>query len=187
MNSNEPANPSLDRPLPNSYWVIPGRLLAGEHPAAATETEARARLDGLDQAGIDCFVDLTEPGELPEYHHLLPKRTEYLRSAIVDSGVPGGVSQTQEVLTAIRAALARDRHIYVHCRAGIGRTGLVIGCFLAEEERNGKAGLERLNLLWRQSGRAEDWPRVPQTEEQAAYIRRWPKLLRAASKASNGR
>lgn len=101
--------------------------------------------------------------------------------------MPRHVSQTQEVLTAIRTALARKHGIYVHCRAGIGRTGLVIGCFLAEEERNGKAGLERLNLLWRQSGRAEDWPRVPQTEEQADYIKRWPKLRRAASKASNGR
>ncbi len=187
MNTNDPANPSLDRPLPNSYWVIPGRLLAGEHPAGADETEARARLDGLGQAGIDFFVDLTELGELPDYRHLLPKRTEYLRSAMVDTGVPDRASQTRELLTAIRAALARDRHIYVHCRAGIGRTGLVIGCFLAEEERDGGAGLERLNLLWRQSGRADDWPRVPQTEEQADYIRRWPKLRRAGAKASDGR
>ncbi len=187
MNSNDPATASLDRPLPNSYWVIPGRLLAGEHLAGAAETEARARLDGLGQAGIDCFVDLTELGELPDYRHLLPERAEYLRSAIVDTGVPDSVWQTQELLGAIRAALARDRHIYVHCRAGIGRTGLVMGCFLAEEERNGKAALERLNLLWRQSERADDWPRVPQTEEQADYTRRWPKLRRTGAKASNGR
>ena len=72
-------------------------------------------------------------------------------------------------------ALAGSR-VYVHCRAGIGRTGLVIGCFLAEEEQDGKAALKRLNRLWRQSARAESWPKVPQTREQADYIRRWPKL-----------
>jgi len=30
-----------------------------------------------------------------------------------------------------------------------------------------------LNRLWRQSERAAIWPRVPQTAEQADYIRRW--------------
>ena len=187
MNTPRSSDPILDRPLPNSYWVIPGRLLAGEHPSSVDRAEARARLGRLRVAGMDCYVDLTQPGEQPDYRHLLSKRAEYVRSAIVDTGVPRNVAQTQEVLATIRAALARDRRVYVHCRAGIGRTGLIIGCFLAEQERNGKAALERLNLLWRQSGRADDWPRVPQTEEQADYIRRWPKLRRTGAKASNGR
>jgi hypothetical protein len=182
VNLTDPPSLTLDRPLPNSYWVIPGRLLAGEHPLGWDTTEALARLERLHDTGIDCYVDLTEPGEQPEYRHLLPERSEYLRSAIVDTGVPNNVSQTLELLSAIRAALARERSIYVHCRAGIGRTGLVIGCFLAEEERDGKSAIKRLNRLWRQSGRAQDWPKVPQTAEQADYIRRWPKLRKLGNK-----
>ena len=85
-------------------------------------------------------------------------------------------AQMQQILSDIRAALSLGRCVYVHCRAGIGRTGLVIGCFLAEEEQNGKSALKRLNRLWRQSARAESWPKVPQTREQADYIRRWLKL-----------
>jgi len=175
----------LDRPLPNSYWVIPGRLLAGEHPLgfeeSSDEAQARRRLGRMGEAGIDCFVDLTEQGEQPEYRHLLPPRTEYRRSAIADMGVPNNVSETLAVLSSIRAALTRERGIYVHCRAGIGRTGLIIGCFLAEEENNGKAAIKRLNRLWRQSARASAWPTVPQTAEQADYIRRWPKLRKLGS------
>ncbi len=167
----------MDRPLPNTYWVIPGRLLAGEHPGG-DDGETRPRLARLQQAGIDSFIDLTEDGELPSYHHLLPKHTEYLRSAIVDTRVPNNVAQTQELLRTIRDALARQRSVYVHCRAGIGRTGLVIGCFLADEQDNGKAALKILNRLWRQSERAASWPAVPQTAEQADYIRRWPKLAK---------
>ena len=82
----------------------------------------------------------------------------------------------EQILSDIRAALSLDRGVYVHCRAGIGRTGLVIGCFLAEEEQDGKAALKRLNRLWRQSARAASWPRVPQTPAQTDYIRRWLKL-----------
>ena len=156
--------------------MIPGRLLAGEYPGAADDTEARRRLARLHQAGVDSFIDLTEEWELPPYRHLLPKHADYLRVGIMDTGVPNNVAQTRELLAAIRAALARERGVYVHCRAGIGRTGLIIGCFLADEESSGKTALKTLNRLWRQSERAATWPEVPQTAEQADYIQRWPKL-----------
>jgi hypothetical protein len=167
---------SLERPLANTYWVIPNRVLAGEYPGDPDEIAARERLIRLHRAGIDSFIDLTEEGELPPYHHLLAKPSEYTRSAIVDSGVPNNVSQTQQILSTIRAAMGRGRRVYVHCRAGIGRTGLIVGCFLAEEESNGKSALKILNTLWRQNERSASWPKVPQTAEQADYIRHWPKF-----------
>jgi Dual specificity phosphatase, catalytic domain len=139
VNPQNSPEPILDRPLPNTYWVIPGRLLAGEHPAVADRAESRSRAGRLRLAGLDSYIDLTEPGEQPEYRHLLSKRAEYLRSAIVDTSIPYNVSQTHELLSRIRTALAKKRRIYVHCRAGIGRTGLLIGCYLAEEEGDGEA------------------------------------------------
>jgi hypothetical protein len=168
-------------PLPNTYWVISGRVLAGEYPGVANDTESRSRLARLREAGIDSFLDLTEDGELPPYRHLLPTHTEYRRSAIVDTGVPDTVAQTRELLLGLRTALARGRCIYVHCRAGIGRTGLIVGCFLADQESNGKTALKILNRLWLQSARAASWPKVPQTAEQAEYIRRWPKVGKLTS------
>jgi Dual specificity phosphatase, catalytic domain len=171
-------NEAPDRPLPNSYWVVPGRLLAGEYPGGSGFTESRARLAKLQDAGVDYFVDLTEEAELPPYRHLLPFRVKYLRSPIVDTRVPNNVAQTRELLAAIRDALALGRGVYVHCRAGIGRTGLVIGCFLAEQESDGKAALKTLNRLWLQSERSQTWPKVPQTAEQAAYIRGWVDLAK---------
>ena len=166
-----------DRPIPNSYWVIPGRLLAGEHPSGALDGVAGAaagsRLQQMFRAGIDCFIDLTEEGELPEYRQQLPDHVDYLRFGIADMGVPLNVSQTQALLGAVRSALAREKRVYVHCRAGIGRTGLAIGCFLAEEEASGRKALALLNRLWRQCARSQTWPTVPQTAEQTDYIRRW--------------
>lgn len=166
----------MDRPLPNTYWVIPGRVLAGEHPTGADRAESRIRLARLHEAGIDSFIDLTEKGEMPAYRHLLPSGTEYVRSAIADTRVPNNVAQTRQVLARMQKSLDSGRGIYVHCRAGIGRTGLIIGCFLADQQPNGASAIETLNRLWRQSERAKSWPTVPQTPEQADYIRHWPKL-----------
>jgi Protein-tyrosine phosphatase len=165
----------LNRPLPNGYWVIPGRLLAGEYPIG-DYTDARARLTVFREAGFNYFIDLTEPGEMPAYRHLLPVHTKYLSSPIADTGLPKNTVQTLSLLADIRAALDAKRRIYLHCRAGIGRTGLIVGCYLADESGDGKAAVKELNRLWLQSERAKSWPKVPQTSEQADYIRRWPKL-----------
>ena len=172
----------LNRPLPNSYWVIPGRLLAGEYPIGSDYTDARARLARFREAGINHFVDLTEKGELPAYRHLLPVHTKYQESPIADSNVPANVTQLQQLLSDIRLAVEAKRCIYVHCRQGIGRTGLVMGCYLADAAGNGKSALKELNQLWQQSERAKSWPAIPQTAEQANYIRRWPKLAHQPTK-----
>jgi len=59
------------RPLPATYWVVPGRLLAGEHPGSQSRADTMDRLRRFLVAGVTCFVDLTEPGELPSYESLL--------------------------------------------------------------------------------------------------------------------
>ena len=59
-------------PLLNSYWVLPGQLLAGEYPGAAEPGTSRERIERLLAVGIDCFVDLTQEQELPPYADLLP-------------------------------------------------------------------------------------------------------------------
>ncbi len=166
--------PRTALPLPNTYWVVPDRLLAGEHPYGMNETEARERLQRLRAAGIDSFVDLTEEHEMPDYRTLLPPGTNYLRSAILDTWVPDDALQMHALQLHIQGLLDGGGRLYVHCRAGIGRTGLVVGCFLAEGRRDGRTALKQLNRLWRQSARSETWPTVPQTREQADYIRQWP-------------
>jgi ADP-ribosyl-[dinitrogen reductase] hydrolase len=70
--------------------------------------------------------------------------------------------------------------VYLHCRAGIGRTGMTIGCLLAESGYPGEAALEELNRLWQQSQRARQWPSIPETDAQSAYVRDWSRVPEAA-------
>ena len=44
-------------PIPNSYWVRPGQLLAGEYPGSTSLAEANQRIQMLLHAGVNSFVD----------------------------------------------------------------------------------------------------------------------------------
>jgi ADP-ribosylglycohydrolase len=176
--------PPLDwttpRPLESTYWVVPGRLLVGEHPGSRSRAQSMERLRSFLEAGVTCFIDLTEPGEAPAYEMLLPfetpagQRVEYLRETIADHGVPADRETMGRILAMLDGALDAGHRVYVHCRAGIGRSATVAGCWLAERNAAGGAGaLDELAGAWQQAAQARYWPSVPETEEQAEFVRSW--------------
>jgi len=155
--------------------------LAGEHPGARTLSDTTDRLQALLMVGVTLFVDLTEEGEVPDYSHLLVYASgaiqiKYVRHAIGDHDIPDSPEIMQEILESIDMHLAQDGVVYVHCRAGIGRTGTAIGCYLTRCGLDGEAALDRLNDLWAESERSRTWPRVPETEAQIEFVRTWPAI-----------
>jgi ADP-ribosylglycohydrolase len=163
---------SPGNPIPNSYWVEPGRLLAGEYPGI-TRPESAGRVQTLLDAGITSFIDLTAEGELPPYNVDLGNRARHRRFAITDHELPSSPEFFDDVIAAIDADLSEGRRIYLHCRAGIGRTGMAVGCYLIHRGLDGKAAFDRLQELWQRCARSRSWPSVPETEEQIRYLMSW--------------
>jgi protein-tyrosine phosphatase/ADP-ribosylglycohydrolase len=177
-------------PLPNTYWVQPGRLLAGEYPSSMSRAEAMERVQSLLRAGVTSFIDLTEEGELPEYDHLLPDLTEqrirYRRLPVLDHGVPDSSAHMAQIVDAIEDELAAGRCVYVHCRAGIGRTGMAVACHLIRGGLSNQDALDHLQTLWRRCERSRSWPSVPETEAQAEFVRKWRDSTRAPASSEVG-
>ncbi len=163
-------------PLPGSYWVRAGRLLAGPYPGAPDPDTMRDRINRLLAGGITFFVDLTQAGEREDYTPLLPGGVQYRRFAIRDFTVPSRATVIV-VLNTIDAALADAQTVYVHCRGGIGRTGTIIGCYLVREGLTGDEALSEIARLYH-SGSSE-------TDDQRALVRSWPRLERSAIMADD--
>jgi hypothetical protein len=175
----------LERPIADSYWVRPGKFLAGEYPGALDDQAARRRLRRLVQVGIRVFLDLTEEGErtlqgvpvrpyaglLIEEAAALGTRVEHIRMPIRDLTAPPAEAMSR-ILDRIDGALDAGLGVYVHCFGGIGRTGTVVGCYLI---RHGMSGEEALATIARWRAGTPDGERPsPETAEQVRMVRAWP-------------
>jgi hypothetical protein len=162
----EAAGDAEPRPHPNCYWLAPGQLLAGEYPAA--------HVPELLVAGITEFIDLTTVDEgLPKYRERLAADQHWQRFAIRDYSVPS-VAQMQQILEAIRQAVAGGRRLYLHCRGGVGRTGTVAGCLLVEYGFPAQLALDLVARKWQVVEKSVRSPVSPETDEQREFVRRWP-------------
>ena len=159
-------------PVPRSYWVVEGLLAAGAHPAApGFEDELIARLE---EAGVAVFVDLTDPvgtdAMLTDYSNALTT-ARHESFPISDMAVPSP-GEMVDILDVIDEALERDDAVYVHCRAGVGRTGTVVGCWLVRHGVDPEAALEMLDRL-RHQDRSTAHLSSPQTTEQVGLVEDW--------------
>jgi hypothetical protein len=172
--------PDLTRPLSESYWVLPGRILAGEYPGQVSEELTRKRVDALIEAGFDIFIDLTQPDENLPYSGILEEegkiygmKAAYYRFPIGDFGLPTS-QQMNSILDAIDEFLQAGRKIYLHCWGGIGRTGTTVGCYLVRQGKTAEEALEQLSTWWRGVPKSRYHLHSPETLEQMNFIRTWP-------------
>jgi hypothetical protein len=173
-------------PFERSYVVVPGKLLAGLYPASDRAMETTEKLRRLLTVGVDHVVNLTEPHEsnyqgvslvdyVPELTALAAEQGRVIvcrRFPIRDLDVPPSDWMTA-ILDDIDGAAAAGEKVYLHCWGGRGRTGTVVGCYLARHGLAvGDEALAMVRYLRRTDAKAHT--ESPETANQKEFVRRWP-------------
>ena len=166
---------TITKPFQNCYWVIPGKFLAGEYPGSLNENDVKKRIQSLTCCGITHIVDLTGAADnLERYHHLLARENgvSYSQLSLPDYSVPSSKDDTIRVLNTIDKALQTGKTVYLHCWGGIGRTGMIVGCWFARHGRRGRSALIHLKHRWMDFAKSV-YKNTPETKEQESYILNW--------------
>ena len=129
-------------------------------------------------AGIDVVLSLLEPDEERELQlteeeaEVRSTQMKFLSFPIADRDVPDSRGAFTDLLGSLETELSAGRNVVLHCRQGIGRTGLVAAGLFIAHGFNPADALERLSA-------ARGVP-VPETEQQIRWITQFAETLTLA-------
>lgn len=161
--------------MPGIFWIAapgPGRLALGPCPLGGRDLETE--LLAYRAQDVEVVVSLLERAEaraldLAREGDLCARMgLEFLSLPVPDHGVPPSAGAAAEFARSIADRCRRGRRVFVHCRAGIGRSA----CLAAAALRELGVGLD--DVLSRLE-EARGFP-VPETLEQLGWVRAYRPL-----------
>ena len=164
--------------IENAYWVEEGKVLAGPYPRhPMNEEQTKKQLAWLCEQGITHILDLTGAGERAPYKDDFLQTSQryniqgtHERWPIVDFGLPDKYLM-RDIQDEIQRILNEGGKVYIHCYAGIGRTGTVAGCYLVEQGMSGEDALAKLQILREHTPHGKY--RSPENDAQRDFVLNW--------------
>jgi len=127
--------------------------------------------------GIDAILSLLTRAEerslglLNEATVAKTHEIKFVSFPIPDMQVPPSSERVSKVIATVSAELSEGRNVFIHCRQGIGRTGLISACLLLKSGWTAQNAMEHLSA-------ARGLP-VPETDEQRRWIHNYASRQRS--------
>ena len=164
-------------PFEGCWWVT-GSLLAGPTFFSGDLTSDVRKLAVLEKAGISTIISLVGLGD----YYSDENEAEVLAWAIVPRfvwlgfGIPNGTAPNKEtmkiMLQWIDVGLRKNGKVFVHCHGGRGRSGTIVGCWLARHGiALGEAVIDYITERREPFGLTLPCPETPEQREMVIH---WP-------------
>jgi|SRR5271169_2133868 len=174
---------------PKLYWIdarFPGKLAISARLRGAIGSRKRSR-GGAAQASTLWSLSLPRKRMETCSWRKNPRFSrahgiQFISLPVEDRGVPASRSEGSAVIEGVSDMLQRGRNVAVHCRQGIGRSGMIAAAVLS---LRGSTPVDALEQVERARGL-----NVPETSEQREWVLRFanreaahsPSLLRSRVK-----
>lgn len=154
------------------YWLDgpwPGKLAVAARPRGGDWLADD--VTNWKRAGVDAVLSLLTSEEEKdlqlgdEGEETRRQGLEFSSFPIPDRRVPQSEAELGQALDKLNRQLSAGRNVLVHCRQGIGRSGLVAACLLVKNGMSPGAAVEAVSAARGVS--------VPETAEQRDWIERY--------------
>jgi len=161
------------------YWADgpwPGKLALAARPRGGDWLEDE--IAAWRNAGVDTVLSLLTPEEEKELdltneaHDVRQRGMRFLSLPIPDREVPRAESEVSTVVEKLDADLSSGKNVVIHCRQGIGRSGLVAACLLITKGLSSGAAVDSLT--------ASRGITIPETLKQRLWIDHYAATLTGA-------
>jgi len=122
------------------HWILPQQLAGSAQPGWMSEMGED--LEWLRKVGIKLVVTLTEsPLEVG-----LVEGLRFRHFPIRDMGIPGP-RETHQLCREVFDSIQREEPVLLHCKAGLGRTGTMLACYLVSQGMEAEAAISRVRCV----------------------------------------
>jgi protein-tyrosine phosphatase len=159
---------------PKLYWIDgpwSGKLAISARPRGGDWLEDE--IQGWRRAGVDGVVSLLTPPENKDLQLNLEESLSrshglrFIRFPVEDRSVPISRDEAATVIAQVDDLLRQGQNVAIHCRQGIGRSGMFAAALLAT---NGRSPDEAMELISQVRGLP-----VPETPEQREWVKEFSK------------
>lgn len=151
-------------------------IMFGWYPTQGIEGKYSNDIETLiHKCNINVFVNLTQDNEnLPSYEKFLRSKYPYtiiINYPIEDQKVPQNKDMNRfNTFIDTIVQLSKDHKVFIHCRGGHGRSGMVGACVLIKKGYSAEKALETVSLMHKTRAYIPDYP-CPQTDVQREFVR----------------
>lgn len=144
-------------------WLIPNQLAASRGPRSKED------LLFLKDSGIDCLIRLADIDETPiSSKDVLEAGLEDYHEPVPDY-CPPSQAQLDRLVLYIDRKISEGKRVAVSCRAGLGRTGTLLACYLIYKGLDHETALAKVR---------ENRPGSVKTYQQESAVKRFALRLK---------